>query len=224
MHDASADLSSNEEAAEQARGDLADALAKLQDRLTPAHILGDIGHSARSAAAPLIDPLIAQTRSSAGLIGLAGTAAAIVYGLGRANGSRQHTEKPAARKDGLGVMSEASDDAPAAAQPRQSTPLRARQKIKALLLAAGALAAGSAIGASLPLTRAEKQFGEGPGRDLRRRARKLARDHSGEIMSGAVNAFGVAKGIGGLIGLLALAASQLNKKSSGSAAERTAAE
>ena len=212
MPESNAALSAREEAAEQARGELADAIALLQTRLTPAHILSDIGQSARSAAAPLIDPLLAHGRSSAGLIGLAGTAVAVVFGLGRASRASQAREMPPAPNHSRAGAGKTADAAAYEAR-RPSAPPRARQKINTLLLAAGALAAGSAIGAALPLSRAEKQFGEAPGRELRKRARALARDHSSEIMGRAVNAFGVANGIGSALGLLALVASQLNKKS-----------
>ena len=231
MHETSTQVSTSERQAEQARADLAQAVARLQDRLTPAHMLSALGQSVRSAAAPLVDPLIAQTKSSSGVIMLAGAAAALVYGLGRASVSRPQPppaasagppvngaafERPAMDRDSPGT-------GPASAGPAADTSGKhsglangAKQSgtnlRSALILSAASLAAGAAIGATLPLADSEKRFAKTQGRDIKDWVKAMLEDHKSELAGQAANAFGIASHIGTLLSVAALVAAQFKGK------------
>ena len=234
MHDSGALLLSKELAAQQARADLVEALASLRDSVTPAHLASALAQSARSAAAPFVDPLIEKTKSSSGLLVLAGSAAAVIFGLGRASvASANEAKKPVTagqesnRQAGArAAAAKTSDTAPAAptatasnparpAKPKRDSPGFGKGLAKTLLLAAAGLAAGSAFGTGIPLTDNERQFGKNQGRDIRRWAQRLAEDHAGELMNGAVNSFGIASRLGTLIGVAALVAAQFETKPKG---------
>ena len=193
--DASSEFSSTEAIAGQARADLAQAMSGLRARLTPAHLLHAASQSAKDAVAPLVSPLIAQAKSSSGVIVLAGMAAALFYALGRAGHAA-----PAAKAD----RPAAAAAKPVAAVPPPAPGRSGGSLGKAMLMSAIALAAGAAMGSGVPVTEREKNFG--------RRARLDIRDwvsnNSGQIMSRAVNAFGIARGLGSMLALLAFVAAQ----------------
>lgn len=232
MHETSTQVSTSERQAEQARADLAQAVARLQDRLTPAHMLSALGQSVRGAAAPLVDPLIAQTKSSSGVIMLAGAAAALVYGLGRASVSRPQPPPPAASAgppvNGAAFERPAMDrdspgTGPASARPAADTSGKhsglangAKQSgtnlRSALILSAASLAAGAAIGATLPLADSEKRFAKTQGRDIKDWVKAMLEDHKSELAGQAANAFGIASHIGTLLSVAALVAAQFKGK------------
>lgn len=210
MADPGAQFLEGEHQAAQARADLAQALAALQDRLTPAHLASALGQSARRAAAPLIDPVIAQTRSSGGVIALSAAAAAVFYGLGHARAVKAPPAESAATAPGA---------PPQTASPPQNgvrnngAPARRGKGLaKALILSAASLAAGAALGSGLPLSETEERFGRTEGRNIRRWAKNLADTHSGEIAAGAANAFGIAGRLGSLLSVAALVAGHLARK------------
>ena len=231
MHETSTQVSTSERQAEQARADLAQAVARLQDRLTPAHMLSALGQSVRGAVSPLVDPLIAQTKSSSGVIMLAGAAAALVYGLGRASVGRP--PPPPAASAGPPVNGAAFERAamdrdspgtrPASARPAADTSGKhsglasgAKQSgtnlRSALILSAASLAAGAAIGATLPLADSEKRFAKTQGRDIKDWVKAMLEDHKVELVGQAANAFGIASHIGTLLSVAALVAAQFKGK------------
>ena len=200
-----------------ARAELSEAISVLQNRLTPSHLAASLGGSIRQVVAPLADPIIAQTKSASGVIVLAGAAAALVFSLGRESVSPQRDDCDAAtgQREAFVDVADNNGNVPSGRQrksisaQKRSHPL---QVTKTLALAAGALAVGAAIGGAAPLSETEKQLGKGLGRDFRSELNQFAKTHSRDAMANAVNAFGVAKGIGGLLGVLALLGSQLGKK------------
>lgn len=195
MLDAQSECDASEAIAGQARADLAQAMAGLRDRLTPAHLLHSASQSAHDAVAPLVAPLLAQAKSSGGIIVLASAAAALFYGLGRSGAGHA---APAAKPE----RPAAADPVTAKASPAPAPGRSGGSLGKALLISAIALAAGAAMGAGLPVTGREKNF----GRRVRRDMGDWARNNSGQVMSQAVNAFGVAKGLGSLLALMAFVA------------------
>lgn len=177
----------------QARADLVAALGQLRERLTPAHVLSEAGHSLRASVAPVIDPLLAQAQSASGALALGGAAAALFFGLGRAEG-KHAVEAAIAGKPEDGTSPDTAAAVPAKAGSGSI--------VKTLLVSAAAVAAGAVIATKLPVSDTERQFSATTGRDIKR----WAKDHSAEIIGGAVNAFGLARGAGGLLALVALAA------------------
>ena len=210
MADPGAQFLSDEHRAAQARADLAEALAALQDRLTPAHLVSALGQSARRAAAPLLDPVIAQPRSSGGVIALSAAAAAVFYGLGHARAVKTAPAEPAAKTPDAPPLTKSP---PQDGARQNGAPARRGNGLaKALILSVASLAAGAALGSGLPLSETEERFGRTEGRNIRRWAKNLAETHSGEIASGVANAFGIAGRVGSLLSVAALVAGQLTKK------------
>lgn len=215
MLDKSTPVFEIEDNAEAARADLAEALDLLRDRLTPAHMLAAMGQGVRNAARPLLDPVLEQAKSSRGVIVLGVSAAALLFGLGRASAKKGDAAPQARAPDPVDVA------VAEAANPPKAPPARAASGgglVKSIIVSAAALAAGSALAAQVPLTEHEKRFAASTGRDVKDWARQLAQHHSGEMLNAAVNAFGVARGLGSLLALLALAGSQ--SKPGGQAPDR----
>lgn len=213
MLDKSTPVSEIEDNAEAARADLAQALDLLRDRLTPAHMLAAIGQGARNAARPLFEPVLEQAKSSRGIIVLGVSAAALLFGLGRASAKKGEAAPQARAPDPADVAVAEAGPPPKPAKAPRAHAASGGGLVKTIIVSAAALAAGSALAKQVPLTEQEKRFAASTGRDVKDWARQIAQHHSGEMLNAAVNAFGVARGLGSLLALLALAGSHSNRAS-----------
>ena len=199
-----------DEKAEAARADLAQALDQLRDRLKPAHMLSALGQGARNAAAPLLDPVLQQAKSSSGVIVLGVSVAALLFGLGRASVRKgEDVTAPAPNNPDIVEVrtAVAAVDVPTPVAPARAKPASGGGLVKTMVLSAAALAAGSVIAAQVPLTEPERRFAASTGRDVKDWARHMGQTHSGDMLGAAVNAFGFARGVGSLLALLALVGS-----------------
>lgn len=193
MDDFALSLDQSAAKATQARADFALSVLQLRERLRPSALVKDAAHSMQSAVAPVMDPLAAQAKSASGVLAIGSVAAALLFGLGRA--SRSPTDehfRSATENSGEFI-------APAYRDPRPGP--GAGSIVKTLLLSGAAIAAGSVLATRFPVTEAEKRFSDSTGRDIKR----WAQQHSGEIIGGAVNSLGLAKGLGGLLAFVAMA-------------------
>lgn len=215
MLEAQFEHDTSEMVAEQARADLAQAISGLRVRLTPAHMLHAAGESARAAVEPLVSPLLAQAKSSGGAIVLAGAVAALFYGLGRAKAG---DVVPAARPARSATAAAAAGYAAKAAAPVRPRGSLSRGGLgKALLISTLALATGAAMGTIMPVTEHERNFAKRTRLDIK----DWTQSNSGAIMSRAVNAFGIARGLGSMLALMAFVAGQF-EPAAGAARESNA--
>lgn len=184
-----------------ARAALISALASVRQELKPTNLASRAKQSAMAAIAPAVDPLVRQTKSASGWIVLAGSAAAMVFALGRSS-------VPAAAAEPAAQPASAAERPPAdvlnspAPKPavRQST---FKSILNSALLAGGGIAAGAFLASRFPLTQAEKQHGAAVGRELGDMAKSYVRGHSVDALKTAVNSFGITRSAGTLLAILA---------------------
>ena len=194
-------LQARERAIVEARAGLVAALANAREELKPASLADRAKQSAMAAIAPVVDPLLQQTKSASGWIFLASSAAAMVFALGRSS-APAHLDEPVAQPD-----SAATALFPDAAKTPAPQPPGKKAGFKSILnsalLAGGGIAAGAFIASRFPLTEAEKLHGAAVGRELGDMAKSYVQDHSRDVLHAAVNSFGIARSAGTLLAILA---------------------
>lgn len=183
----------------QARVEFADALLKLRAGVAPSHLARVSVRAARRAAAPIIDPLIERSRSSAGAIALAGAAAALFYGLGISRGESGLTQKKA--------QPERPPPEPGSGAP----PLGgvAAGIAKSLVLAGAGMAAGWAASSFVPMSERERQFGQRAQRDMCAWSRQYANVDRKDVAGDAAKSIGLPNTLSGMLGVAAFAAQLL---------------
>ena len=161
------------------------SLSRLKQRIAPQTLMADARESVQSATAPLV----AQAKSSRGLIFLGATAAALLFGAGRASTGSAPSAGTSADNQGIGALA------------------------KPLVLSAAALGVGAFLSSRVPLSEQEKRFGASTGKDLISTVKDFAMSHANSMASEAGRSLTGSKGIGLGVTLLSLAFQQLNKAS-----------
>lgn len=202
-------LQEHENSVAEARASLAAALHNARDEMKPASLVNRARQNVMAQVSPAIEPLMQQTRASSGWLVLAGSAAAMLFALGRSSVHSGTAETaPANVKATTGgiVAAPAKAASLPVAKPHSSGWVRSG------VLAGTGIAAGAFLASRVPLTESEKQHGAPLGRELTSLAKGLMRDHSRDALLAAVNSFGIARSAGTLVAILSAVAASGSAK------------